>query len=406
MNDNNINNQNEPNNQNVQTNFFGEPIYNNVNQIPVSNNQNVENQMNSQPNNMDQINNQMNGQQVNMGQMNNMGMHNNNQTFPSMQQPNNGPQISFERSENDYVRDYIGNNSEKLMNRPFNFSAFFFSYAYFFYRKQFLLGIIAMAIYLGVPYFAVKQNLDFNIWFIGTSVISGIVFGLLFNKLYTNKARNAVKKIMMGNNGLDQFSISGVLQKKGGTSFVFFLVASLLYGFLFNYLGLTEKLNMNGMTMNYSNGDITVSGDATMVIHNTDVNLNNTFNVTIPNGYKPGVMSNDNSYDYSLSIGNDGKICTDEFNCNSCDFSLYAVKGWTSASEFSKARASAFSTTTNLINQNNIQMFNFKYEFINHNNEYVFEKDGIIYYLSFEDSSDNSACSIYENQILNSLSFK
>ena len=49
-------------------------------------------------------------------------------------------------TERDYIKEYIGVNSEKILNNYFSWPTFFFSILYFIYRKLYLYTLLYFVI--------------------------------------------------------------------------------------------------------------------------------------------------------------------------------------------------------------------------------------------------------------------
>ena len=106
----------------------------------------------TQINNQNLLNNQNNIQLSNDNSIETIGFTQPtiNNTIPLENDIIYQPQQTFNQQPTNFnttdekvlLKAFIGKNYEKITNRLFNFSGFFFTSFYFFYRKMFLFGII------------------------------------------------------------------------------------------------------------------------------------------------------------------------------------------------------------------------------------------------------------------------
>lgn len=126
-------------------------------------------------------------------------------------------------------RNYFQNNYEKLRKNPFNFSAFFFGGIYFFYRKMYFWGVLAIAL-------TIFTSALFNSYI--PAIILEIIYGFIFNPLYRYLARIDIKLIRENNTAIN---LGLDCTKKGGTineinAIMLALVTSLICLFLTTYI--------------------------------------------------------------------------------------------------------------------------------------------------------------------------
>jgi hypothetical protein len=271
------------------------------------------------------------------------GMNPNMQGQPGMNpNPNpapNNPGIALDKSDDEYVADYIGNNANKLMTKKFNFAAFFLGSGYYFFRKHFIFGLIYILSYYLVPFVMDKMGMQVTAMS-GCILVINIVLAILFNKSYVSKARKSVSKIKAANAGSDSFTLSSILRKKGGTNVLLFFLGFIVLG-LPAALGVESPLisvNIGGNAINKGetvdttddSGSEFIPSDGVIVYD--DVDLATNVNITIPTGFEEGFMHSDTSYVYEYSFNEDGTKC-DGFNCNKCEIDLKTVKGFKTAKD-------------------------------------------------------------------------
>ena len=124
---------------------------------------------------------------------------------------------------------YAGKNAEKVYNRSWNWSAFFFGPVYYLYRKLWLEGAILFVI-----------NTIFNLLFkdvinsaisLFISLVITVFVSILFCKFYTNKANKKIDTILSYNLSKEQTILE--CQRAGGTATWVAAVFGVLYGILF-----------------------------------------------------------------------------------------------------------------------------------------------------------------------------
>ena len=311
--------------------------------------------------------------------------------------------IKYERTENDYLKNYIGNNANKIMRNPINFSAFIFGYAYYFYRKSFVFGIISLLLNVGIPFIYSKLNYNNVYYLLGALVLSSLILSILFNKIYVNTSRKKVRSIISKHPGVDSYSLGNLLSVSGGTSFIYFLLACIIYGGATYYLGTSETLMLlydEGYSIVSGNKSIDVS---TGVITYDTVDLSKKINISLPEVFVETEKSN-TKYKYSYNFDDNGNACSE--NCNSCEVTLSTVKGFRTAEQFAKAWSEYQNVSMSDITFNNIKWYTFNYEFLGNNIDFVTDKSLKLYYLNIKDLSNNNMCKKYIEQILSSISFK
>jgi hypothetical protein len=138
---------------------------------------------------------------------------------------------SIYRDEINYLEEFVGKNYYKIKNRPFNFSAYFFSTTYIFYRKMYTFGTIFILI-----------NGICNLFFktIIISLVLNLILGFTFNSIYISYASNKVRKIENNNESISREEIARICENKGGRSILGIFIGSLIeigiYIFLLLYI--------------------------------------------------------------------------------------------------------------------------------------------------------------------------
>lgn len=130
----------------------------------------------------------------------------------------------YEQNDNNYINDeelidaYIGKNANKIKNKRFSFSTFFFGVVYFFYRKM-ELGLVWFALNIITNYkFGDLANELSGSCLAIIFLIPNIVFAFMFKNLYMNQVKKDVDLIKKTNAGKTRDELIKLCKKKGGTS--------------------------------------------------------------------------------------------------------------------------------------------------------------------------------------------
>lgn len=194
------------------------------------------------------------------------------------------------------LREFIGNNYEKIRGGGFNFAAFFFGPFYLFYRKMILWGTILFAIDFVVSTIITVPFL---------SLFISVAIGALFNKFYVEYAKTEVESIRMSNphNTLD------ACIKKGGTS-----VGSIFLGLIIQcgvdiVLIILSALLGIGMFKNYKR-DIEELKKETFVgkfEYNESIKIDDQYTMSIPLDFEN--KSTSSFFDYYNDSQKENGVC-------------------------------------------------------------------------------------------------
>lgn len=187
-------------------------------------------------------------------------------------------------SNEEFLRDFIGNNYAKITTRTFNFAGFFFTGFYMFYRKMFLYSILLFFIYLIV--------LNITNSFIVLFVIN-VVVGFLVNKVYLHYAKNKIEKIRIRNSEKDVNKIKAICSSKGGTSigkvllgFIVELCITLVILVVMIIAGIGSIIvGIVGEIFDYSNWNITINDNKNIEYKMKYINPDESLNLTNGNSY-------------------------------------------------------------------------------------------------------------------------
>ena len=393
---NNVNNEinNNPANQNnnTQPNNINTNIEPSVNAIPADNVTNsVNNVTDNQAINNDvqetvqQVNNEIN---AGVQQSTNVEVATNstNSNLQDDNTLNNNDENTESISDDYYIKEFIGDNSEKIMNKKFNFSAFFFGYLYFFYRKHFIFGIIGILQLYIIP--GVLYELEYDVIPMAIcSLIVSIILAALFNKFYVNMAK---KEVDSAKNKYTNYELIDYLNKKGGTSGSLAFLGALLFV-------VPQLLGIKSIA-NYYDSSNSLPADGT-VYYDTVV-LENTVDITFPEGFTPQEehsLREESSYSYIYEF--DGGYCVIELNSIAED---------KSAKSFANRDAKYYEVEVSKTENNGITWYKYKHDFDDYGYElyYVADHREFIFLLTFADVTKDNSCKEYFDSTLDSIKFK
>ncbi len=213
-------------------------------------------------------------------------------------------------NDDELLKEFIGNNYEKITTRPFNFAGWFFTAFYMFYRKMFLYGLLLSLVII----FILNVINNFIVIF-----VFNILVGFLVNKIYLFYAKKKINKIKQNNIQKDISEIKQICSRKGGTSIsqVFlglFLdsVITIVILLIMAAIGFTSAIvNLFSSFINGSSGtNETYNGT---MFFDTSVIMSDEFSISVPGVFKNN--SSEYEYSYEYSSGQDiFNNCTIDFN--------------------------------------------------------------------------------------------
>ena len=127
-------------------------------------------------------------------------------------------------NRDELLNAYASKNANKVYNRRWNWSAFFFGPVYYLYRKMWIEGLILLILNYIVNNFISNGIVSFIL-----VIVIGVVASLLFSKLYTKKANHKIDLILSTNPSRDQALLE--CQRRGGTAVWVAVIVGLIYGF-------------------------------------------------------------------------------------------------------------------------------------------------------------------------------
>lgn len=342
-------------------------------------------------------------------------------------------------------KEYVGEAFTKITMAPFSFVGLLFGGLYLIYRKVYLLGLIALGFEFAI-FFLIPVPFSFVGFF-----VYRLVLALLVNRLYLGDAKSKVKHLRKHNPKKNQYELSVLAKKKGGTNMAMALLVGFIYmsvlvglGIKFNWQSILNLLPQNEEPVinEDSEGVTGYNGDLTY----EDYDILNNFNIIIPGEFKKEgqyytyvyrvplpveeepTEDKEKDKDKETEVDNNEEQNTEEnteennntsqkpkvkYSNNKCTLSFNAVKGYKDEEDLIKSIAYYYthsedegvSKTTN----NGLEWQVFDSDKTNEKIYFrVTKKDDklllFVYKMEYED--ENKVCESYYNNIYNSISSK
>ena len=90
---------------------------------------------------------------------------------------------------------FIGEDANTIKNKTFNLYAFIFSWLYFIYRKMYFTGTVGLLV-------SIIIFIYFRVLYLPFIILSMIVLGFTFNKIYVSYAKRKISKIVLKDDDL------------------------------------------------------------------------------------------------------------------------------------------------------------------------------------------------------------
>lgn len=327
--------------------------------------------------------------------------------------------------DEELINAYVGTKYDKFKNGKFNIWALLFGPLYLAYRKMFWYGI-GLCVVETILTNVVKIGIIFGL-------ILRVVLALFVNKLYLQEASKRVNKIKsenanVSNGGLVLASkITGGVSKDllalamyvTGTITTIALIISMITGTVGFFKDILSNIKWNvtdnnNPNNNPSNDDSNnISNDSNenytfdgVISYNTGININNTFNVTIPSGFSEDSFWGSSDYHFSYELDSNQTF-------GDCKFSFYSPNGYKNAESLAKAMQkyyvkNSLETSVTTAKINNINWYSFSnVDSFSTEYYYLMSKDDKVYVVSYESGKDNlDICNSYKDSIMNSISLK
>ena len=294
--------------------------------------------------------------------------------------------------EEEMLNVFVGPNVDKILHKKMNFSAAFFGYLYFFYRKHFLFGIVSILIYYFIPYLMYDMELGFIPMSIAVLIVS-FFLGLIFNEVYATKGRNTISTTIKQ---FDLDEAKQIIKSKGGTNSGFAVLGAVLF-IVPQFFGVK-------MLFNYSNYNGALPADGVTYLDNVD--LDKSIEIKIPEKFVKQEGHKNTNYSY---INEYGSQCETSFkDCEYCTIEVETVTKDRSAKSFARRDAKYYGVDYEKkeINKADWYVYSHEYEDVGAQYDYVTEKDGKIYHLIFNDISTNKYCTQYTETTVESFKIK
>lgn len=293
------------------------------------------------------------------------------------------------------AKEFVGPSYQKITMAPFSFAGFIFGSIYFLYRKMYITGIIIFIIDL------VLQNLlKSPISYIAVFIFH-LVIALTVNQLYLKIVSKRIKKIVKQNPKKNEYEISQIAKKRGGTSLLLAIIISIGLSVVASVTFGIYKLSdyFDKFTTNLNNEQIT---EYNGVLVYESFNIDETFNITIPAAFSNKSNNDILTYEY---------IPDSNETLNSCELSFGAIKGYTSGETLIKqiAQFNNDSEGVTTLESKNITWYNFytenSLERIYYRGTTINNKALLLSYSIGQDVTSD-ICDTYYVEILDSISKK
>lgn len=322
-------------------------------------------------------------------------------------------------NDNNLLRDFIGKNYEKLSTRKFNFSAFFFSVLYGFYRKMYLYSIL---------WFVVASILIFAFSSIWIGLILNVFVGFVFNPVYMHFVDKKVYQIQQRNAGKSMDELRGICNDKGGTSvlavfvgiFILFFITVLIV-LILTFLGFSIMLAaiyvfIQQLT-NYNLGtqatptpsptaveEVVENGTYNgILLYDTSIVMSDHFTIQVPSVFE----DDSDTYDYDYSYD------TDEGVFDECSVNLSKISNFSQADNLISQMAQYYHSDTGFNRAFHTKINDIEWYWFSDNSSfgttyyYATSKNNELYLLQYEIEEDaGTACDNYREEILKSIQKK
>ena len=136
-----------------------------------------------------------------------------------------------EKQEQELLAMFIGNNADILMNKAWNWSAFFFGLLYMAYRKSWKFAIISwtISILMQCILLFIEASL---MTYSAAYLLLLLFFGFSFNHVYCQGAKKKIAKLQKKYSQLPEQEFFKVIYKKGGTSIINIVLWIIVYGLI------------------------------------------------------------------------------------------------------------------------------------------------------------------------------
>ena len=310
--------------------------------------------------------------------------------------------------KNEILKNFIGENYEKITTRQFNIPGFFFGTLYMFYRKMYLYATIFLILNLII--YILLNNM-----YVG--LLINILIALFVNKIYVSFANNKINKIKEKEKSEEE--IKKICKEQGGTSAIgifigciiellltgiYVAIAILVFGVnLLNFVNNQSQQDTNNVEENdYLFEDDYVPGVYNGTLIYEDSIIKDEFTIKVPSVFT------DNSFENSYNFEYENEEETEEI-FKKCGLSITAIKDFNDSQDLISQMIQYHkdNNATSLKNEtiNNISWYSFtmkndigKYYY------YATNKNNKVFLLTYEvQTAADSKCETYKTEIINSI---
>ncbi len=291
-------------------------------------------------------------------------------------------------------KEFVGSEFQKITMSPFSFAGLIFGSGYLAYRKMYIVAIALLCVEI-----VLLNIVPFPICLIAFAVFR-LVLALTVNQLYLKIVSAKVGNLRKHNRKKNQYELSILASKRGGTNFLVGLVVILLF------LGTSATLNAKNVFKSFKDAFLTkepAPNEFNGKLSYEDTNITNYYNIIVPNEF---IKNNDNNFSYVYNVEN-------EDSKSNCSLSFNAIKDYTNGEDLikvlSKYHKDIQKEEVKSIEANGITWYNLYTEDdvnrIYYRGTTIDNKAILLEYKISKDSTDN-VCDTYYVEILDSISVK
>lgn len=155
-------------------------------------------------------------------------------------------------TEDSLVREYMGENSYKIVGKTVNFSFMLFGVSYLFYRKMYLqaIAITLISVILGLLFQMLLPNLSMLAFL--PNILVCVIYAFRINKTYYNMCLMKVRKMAYLNPDVTKRKLLTLCKKAGGVSILAAVFGTLLYSIIWNLFFIPNLLNSFNFNSTFS----------------------------------------------------------------------------------------------------------------------------------------------------------
>ena len=294
--------------------------------------------------------------------------------------------------DEDYLRIFIDNNYDKIINKKFNFAALFLGDFYLVYRKLYLFTFIKLLL----------TGILFKTGIIA-AIVMQVLLGFFFNKIYIEHAEKKIKKFKSIYKS--EKEIKTMCITKGGTSllavFIYtfggFIITGIIVALMyFGLLALSK--NMGNVSSNITNNTKEIY-NLTDFNNSLDINKNiiisDVFTLTVPDSF----TNHSSRYNYFYTYKEPTSAS------NNCEVKLEEITNYDSAEDLIDDMYNYFDSNFRYnANINDLTWYSYSTSTSTGSvSYYATDKNNKVYLLIYTTSGDSTTCDRFSTYLFNNI---